>query len=119
MENVVIVGTGCAGYTAALYASRANLEPLVFEGDLPNGQLGTTTLVENYPGFPEGADGPDLMMNMRAQAEKFGTRYEFGMVTDVSVDGSPFAIKLTIGIRRITLISKPIFLPPAAVLSLR
>jgi thioredoxin reductase (NADPH) len=77
-----------------LYASRANLEPLVFEGDLPNGQLGTTTLVENYPGFPEGADGPDLMMNMRAQAEKFGTRYEFGMVTDVSVDGSPFTVTI-------------------------
>ena len=94
MENVVIVGTGCAGYTAALYASRANLEPLVFEGDLPNGQLGTTTLVENYPGFPEGADGPDLMMSMRSQAEKFGTRYEFGMVTDVSVDGSPFTITI-------------------------
>ncbi len=94
MENVVIVGTGCAGYTAALYASRANLEPLVFEGDLPNGQLGTTTLVENYPGFPEGSDGPDLMMNMRAQAEKFGTRYEFGMVTDVSADGSPFTITI-------------------------
>lgn len=94
MENVVIVGTGCAGYTAALYASRANLGPLVFEGDLPNGQLGTTTLVENYPGFPEGADGPDLMMNMRAQAEKFGTRYEFGMVTDVSVDGSPFIVTI-------------------------
>ncbi len=94
MENVVIVGTGCAGYAAALYTARAGLEPLVFEGDLPNGQLGTTTLVENYPGFPEGVEGPDLMMNMRNQAEKFGTRYEYGMVTDVSVDGSPFTLTI-------------------------
>jgi thioredoxin reductase (NADPH) len=94
VENVVIVGTGCAGYAAALYTARAGLEPLVFEGDLPNGQLGTTTLVENYPGFPEGVEGPDLMMNMRNQAEKFGTRYEYGMVTDVSVDGSPFTLTI-------------------------
>ena len=94
MENVVVVGTGCAGYTAALYSSRAGLEPLVFEGDLPNGQLGTTTLVENYPGFPEGIDGPVLMMDMRAQAEKFGTRLEYGLATDIDATSSPF--KLTI-----------------------
>ncbi len=95
MENVVIVGTGCAGYTAALYTSRAGLKPLVFEGDLPNGQLGTTTLVENYPGFPEGVDGPVLMMNMRGQAERFGTRYEFGLVTDIDVNnGSPFTLTI-------------------------
>lgn len=95
MENVVIVGTGCAGYTAALYSSRAGLEPLVFEGDLPNGQLGTTTLVENYPGFPEGVEGPDLMMNMRGQAERFGTRYEYGLVTDIDVSGgSPFTLTI-------------------------
>ena len=91
VENVIIVGTGCAGYAAA---SRAGLEPLVFEGDLPNGQLGTTTLVENYPGFPEGVDGPDLMTQMRAQAEKFGTRYEFGLVTDIDVNGSPFTLTI-------------------------
>ena len=94
VENVIIVGTGCAGYAAALYTSRAGLEPLVFEGDLPNGQLGTTTLVENYPGFPEGVDGPDLMTQMRAQAEKFGTRYEFGLVTDIDVNGSPFTLTI-------------------------
>ena len=94
MENVVIVGTGCAGYAAALYTARAGLKPLVFEGDLPNGQLGTTTLVENYPGFPDGVEGPELMMNMRAQAEKFGTRYEYGMVTDVTVSGSPFTLTI-------------------------
>jgi len=94
VENVVIVGTGCAGYAAALYTARAGLKPLVFEGDLPNGQLGTTTLVENYPGFPDGVEGPELMMNMRAQAEKFGTRYEYGMVTDVTVSGSPFTLTI-------------------------
>ncbi len=94
MENVVVVGTGCAGYTAALYSSRAGLEPLVFEGDLPNGQLGTTTLVENYPGFSEGIDGPVLMMDMRAQAVKFGTRLEYGLVTEIDTSAQPF--KLTI-----------------------
>jgi thioredoxin reductase (NADPH) len=91
---VIIVGTGCAGYAAALYTARAGLKPQVFEGDLPNGQLGTTTLVENYPGFPDGVEGPDLMMNMRAQAEKFGTTYEYGMVTDVTVEGSPFTLTI-------------------------
>ncbi len=94
MENVVIVGTGCAGYTAALYTSRAGLKPLVFEGNLPNGQLGTTTLVENFPGFPEGVEGPELMMHMRAQAEKFDTRYEFGLVSDIDVKGSPFTLTI-------------------------
>jgi thioredoxin reductase (NADPH) len=94
VEKVIIVGTGCAGYAAALYTARAGLKPLVFEGDLPNGQLGTTTLVENYPGFPDGVEGPDLMMSMRAQAEKFGTTYEYGMVTDVTVDGSPFTLTI-------------------------
>jgi thioredoxin reductase (NADPH) len=94
MENVVIIGTGCAGLTAALYAARANLNPLVIEGDLAGGQLGTTTLVENYPGFPEGVDGPVLMERMRKQAEKFGTRIQRGLVTDVDVKSTPF--KLTI-----------------------
>ena len=88
------MGTGCAGYTAALYTARAGLKPLVFEGDLPNGQLGTTTLVENYPGFTEGVEGPDLMINMRGQAERFGTRYEFGLVTDIDVSGSPFTLTI-------------------------
>lgn len=94
LENVIIVGTGCAGYAAALYTARAGLKPRVFEGDLPNGQLGTTTLVENYPGFPDGVEGPDLMINMRVQAEKFGTTYEYGMVTDVTVEGSPFTLTI-------------------------
>jgi thioredoxin reductase (NADPH) len=93
-ENVLIVGTGCAGYTAALYTSRAGLAPLVYEGDLPHGQLGTTTLVENYPGFPEGIDGPVLMMHMRQQAERFGTRYQFGMVTGIDVARRPFTVTI-------------------------
>lgn len=86
MEKVIIVGSGCAGLTAAIYAGRANLHPLVLEGRQPGGQLSTTTLVENFPGFPDGIDGPRLIMNMHEQAEKFGARFSYAEVTEF--DGS-------------------------------
>jgi thioredoxin reductase (NADPH) len=89
VENVVIVGTGCAGLTAAIYTSRASLNPLVLEGSLPGGQLTTTSEVENFPGFPHGVDGFQLMQNLREQATKFGTRFEQAMVTAVDFTSQP------------------------------
>src|ERR1700739_20065 len=88
MQKVIIVGTGCAGLTAAIYTARANLYPLVLEGCEPGGQLTTTTLVENFPGFPEGIDGPQLVMNMHRQAEKFGAEFKYAAVRGFEpVDG--------------------------------
>ena len=83
MENVIIIGTGCAGFTAAIYTGRANLKPLILSGSLPGGQLTTTTEVENFPGFPNGIMGPELMMNMQSQAERFGARIEYASVSSV------------------------------------
>jgi thioredoxin reductase (NADPH) len=98
IENVVIVGSGPSAYTAAIYASRANLNPLVVEGEggrnegIPGGQLMITTEVENYPGFPKGVQGPELMQLMREQAERFGTRIETGWIDRVDFSKRPFTL---------------------------
>ena len=98
MENVIIIGTGCAGYTAAIYTGRANLTPLMLTGTQPGGQLTTTTEVENFPGFPEGIMGPELMMNMQKQAEKFGARIEYANVESVVKNGDgTFTVKTSSG----------------------
>ncbi len=92
MEKVVIIGTGCAGLTAAIYTARANLNPLVLAGPMPGGLLTTTSIVENYPGFPEGVDGYELMTRMQKQAERFGARVKFGTLESATFDSQPFKL---------------------------
>ena len=92
MRNVIIIGSGPAGLTAAVYAARASLKPLLIEGGEPGGQLTLTTMVENFPGFPEGIMGPQLMEDMKKQAERFGTEFLTGYVDRVELDANPFRI---------------------------
>src|SRR6266480_437222 len=94
MHNVVIIGSGCAGNSAAIYAARANLKPLVVSGHEAGGQLSLTTLVENFPGFPEGINGPDLVENMKKQAQNFGAEFAHGSVIDADLSQRPFRLNI-------------------------
>ena len=93
VSNIVIIGSGPAGYTAAIYAARANLKPLLFQGLQPGGQLTITTDVENYPGYPEGVLGPQMMDEFRTQAERFGTEIRFEQINEVDFSSRPFTLK--------------------------
>lgn len=117
IRNVIILGSGCSGLTAAIYASRANLAPLLIEGHEPGGQLSMTTLVENFPGFPEGIQGPELIDNMRKQAARFGAEYLTGHAVSVDLsqkapDGTPKPIEVNLG--RETLLTRALIIASGA-----
>src|SRR5690606_17833758 len=92
--KVLIIGSGPAGYTAAIYAARAGLNPVLYTGGTPGGQLTTTNDVENYPGYPDGINGPQMMLDFQKQAERFGTKIHYGVVT--SVDFSSYPLRVTV-----------------------
>lgn len=94
IRDTVILGSGCAGLTAAIYAARANLKPLVIEGHEPGGQLSITTLVENFPGWPDGIQGPQLIENMKQQAARFGAEFSMGHLSSVDLSKRPIALKV-------------------------
>jgi thioredoxin reductase (NADPH) len=94
MRNVIVIGSGCAGNTAAIYTARANLQPLVVGGHEAGGQLSLTTLVENFPGFPDGINGPDLVENMKKQAQTFGAEFVDGAVVDADFSSRPFRLNI-------------------------
>jgi thioredoxin reductase (NADPH) len=110
VRNTVVIGSGCAGHTAALYAARANLKPLVLEGHEPGGQLSLTTLVENYPGFPEGIQGPELIEHMKKQAARFGAEYRTAHLVSADLSKRPFSLNLG----RETLLTKTLIIASGA-----
>ena len=117
VRNVIIIGSGCSGLTAAIYAARANLSPLVVDGHEPGGQLAITTLVENYPGFPDGVQGPELIENMRKQAMRFGAEFLPGHVATVDLsqkktDGGKKPIEVNLG--RETLLARTLIISSGA-----
>jgi thioredoxin reductase (NADPH) len=117
VRNVIIIGSGCSGLTAALYAARANLSPLLIDGHEPGGQLSMTTLVENFPGFPEGIQGPELVDNMRKQATRFGAEFMSGHVVSVDLSRKAAGIgkkPIAVNLGRETLLSRTLIIASGA-----